>query len=97
MMVHIKKTWERYFSEAWEGRKNFEIREYYDRRETCFEVGDIFVSMETWNDSTGYTNRELLGVIDSVIDYGQPEGQQVLGIRWLAKRNHPGNVWKPIA
>jgi len=82
MTTHELKTWPEYFNAVLIHDKTFEIR----KNDRDFKVGDALKLREFEPDEADlenggkYTDRYLLLKISYMTDFGQPEGQVVLGL-----------------
>ena len=84
MISHELKTLPQYFGQTWEYLKLFECRSTADRN---FEVGDK-VRLREWSEETGYTGREIVVKITSIITsgkFGIAPGFCVFGTKILEK------------
>jgi hypothetical protein len=76
-MTHELKIWPRYFKAVLDGDKTFEIR----KNDRGFGVGDTLDLQEFDPETKKYTGWCILRKITYITDYGQPEGQVVMGIK----------------
>ena len=75
-MRHELKTWPEYYQAVLDKKKTFEIR----KNDRNFQVGD-HLCLQEWNPETkDYTGRWLIREVTYITDYGQPDGQVVMGI-----------------
>lgn len=100
-MTRRLKTWPEFFTDIELGRKTFEIRvgqfkpgdvlelQEFDPCKACQASGEHPNGLDACEHCQGtkgkYTGKQLDVVVTYVTSYGQPFGQQVLGIRKVQK------------
>ncbi len=79
MEKHNLKTWIEYFTQVWDGKKNFEVR----KNDRNFKVGDTLILREWDNVENNYTGRYMYRKIKYILNGGQfgiEEGYVVISI-----------------